>query len=174
MPIPEELRSQADAYLTALIIFVAPVVALPEFLARYRLHGANLFQVKAGAGTRDQIEHRVAMRGVLVTEIQRWLQGNGDNLNSPDLQTYLKQWTKAQEVDGFELHKPGRWKYFQHLLEYPRIYGEIMSERHQIYSYVRAFAALVLGYDHLYLLDRFRKTYKRQFGRLAEEARTKA
>ena len=173
VPIPEGLRSQADAYLTALIIFVAPVAALPEFLARYRLHGANLFQVKAGAGTRDQIEHRVAMRGVLVTEIQRWLQGNGDDLDSPDLQAYLKQWTKAQEVDGFELHKPGRWKYFQHLLEYPRIYGEIMSERHQLYSYVRAFAALVLGYDHLHLLDRFRKIYKRQFGGLAEEARTK-
>jgi glycosyltransferase involved in cell wall biosynthesis len=173
VPVPEGLRSQADAYLTALIIFVAPVAALPEFLARYRLHGANLFQVNAGEATRDRIEHRIAMRGILVTEIQRWLQGNGDDLHSQDLQAYLKQWTKAQEVDGFELHKPGRWKYFQHLLEYPRIYGEIMSERHQLYSYIRAFAALVLGYDHLHLLDRFRKTYKQQFGGLAEEARTK-
>lgn len=173
VPIPEGLRSQADAYLTALIIFVTPVAALPEFLARYRLHGANLFQVKAEASTRDQIEHRMAMRGVLVTEIQRWLQANGDDLDSPDLQAYVKQWTKAQEVDGFQLHKPGRWKYFQHLIEYPRVYGEIMSERHQLYSYVRAFAALVLGYDHLHLLDSFRRIYKRQFGGLAEEARTK-
>jgi len=164
VPIPEGLRSQADAYLTALIIFVAPVAALPEILARYRLHGANLFQVNVGGVTRDRIEHRVAMRTVLLTEIRSWLQCNGDDLDSPDLQAYLKQWTKAQEVDGFELHKPGRWKYFRHLLEYPRIYGEIMSERHQLYSYVRAFAALVLGYDHLHLLDSFRRTYKRQFG----------
>jgi len=44
MPVPETLRFQADAYLTALVIFVAPVLALPEFLGRYRLHGANLFQ----------------------------------------------------------------------------------------------------------------------------------
>src|SRR5271170_1486806 len=42
LPVPEALRSQADAYLTALLIFVAPVVALPEFLAKYRLHGTNL------------------------------------------------------------------------------------------------------------------------------------
>jgi glycosyltransferase involved in cell wall biosynthesis len=174
IPIPERLRSQADAYLTALIIFVTPVAALPEFLARYRLHGSNLFSVNAGGGTRDRIEHRAAMRGILVTEIRRWLQCNGLDLDSPDLQAYLKQWTKAQEVDGFELHKPGRWKYFLHLLEYPHIYGEIMSERHQLYSYVRAFAALVLGYDHLYLLDSFRKIHKRQFGKLKEEAGTKA
>jgi glycosyltransferase involved in cell wall biosynthesis len=164
VPIPEGLRSQADAYLTALIIFVAPVAALPEILARYRLHGANLFQVNAGGVTRDRIEHRVAMRAVLVTEIRRWLQRNGDDPNSRDLQAYLKQWTKAQEVDGFELHKPGRWKYFWHLLEYPRIYGEIMSERHRLYSYLRAFAALVLGYDHLDLLDKFRRVYKRHSG----------
>jgi glycosyltransferase involved in cell wall biosynthesis len=164
VPIPEGLRSQADAYLTALIIFVAPVAALPEVLARYRLHGANLFQVNAGEVTRDRIEHRVAMRAVLVNEIRSWLQSNGDDLDSPDLQAYLKQWTKAQEVDGFELHKPGRWKYFRHLLEYPRIYGEIMSDRHQLYSYVRAFSALVLGYDNLHHLDSFRRIYKQQFG----------
>src|SRR6266436_3776638 len=40
MPVPEALRSQADAYLTALVIFIAPVVAVPEFLGKYRLHGA--------------------------------------------------------------------------------------------------------------------------------------
>jgi glycosyltransferase involved in cell wall biosynthesis len=164
VPIPEGLRSQADAYLTALIIFVAPVAAMPEFLAKYRLHGANLFQVNAGDVTHDRIEHRVAMRAVLLTEIRRWLQGNGNDLNSRDLQAYLKQWTQAQEVDGFELHKPGRWKYFLHLFEYPRVYGEIMSGRHRLYSYVRAFAALVLGYDHLHLLDSFRKICKRQLG----------
>jgi glycosyltransferase involved in cell wall biosynthesis len=164
VPIPGGLRSQADAYLTALIIFVAPVAALPEYLAKYRVHGTNFFQVNAGGISRDRIEHRVAMRTVLMTEIRRWLQGHGDDLNSRDMQAYLKQWTKAQEVDGFELRKPGRWKYFRHLLEYPRIYGEIMSGRHQFYSYVRAIAALVLGYDHLHLLDSFRKIYKRQFG----------
>ena len=45
LPIPEALRSQADAYLTALVIFVVPVAALPEFLAKYRLHGVNLFHI---------------------------------------------------------------------------------------------------------------------------------
>jgi glycosyltransferase involved in cell wall biosynthesis len=170
LPIPEALRSQADAYLTALVIFVAPVVALPEFLAKYRVHGANLFHISEDKPARERIEHRMAMRAALSAEIREWLQRNGHDLASPNLQAYLKQWTKAQEVDRFALAEPSRWKYFHHLLEYPRVYGKIMSTRHRVYSYVRAFGALFLGYDHLYLLDDFRKGYKGFLGRPAEES----
>jgi len=170
LPIPETLRSQADAYLTALVIFVAPVAALPEFLAKYRVHGANLFHISENKPARKRIEHRMAMRAVLSAEIRGWLQRNGHDLASPNLQAYMKQWTKAQEVDGFALAKPSRWTYFRHLLEYPRVYGRIMSTRHRAYSYVRAFGALLLGYDHLYLLDDFRKGYKGFLGKPAQES----
>jgi glycosyltransferase involved in cell wall biosynthesis len=170
LPVPETLRSQADAYLTALIIFVAPVAALPEFLAKYRVHGANLFHISEDKPARERIEHRMAMRAALSAEIRGWLQRNGHDLASPNLQAYVKQWTKAQEVDGFALAKPSRWKYFRHLLEYPRVYGKIMSTRHRVYSYVRAFGALLLGYDHLYLLDDFRKGYKGILGKPAQES----
>jgi glycosyltransferase involved in cell wall biosynthesis len=182
LPVPEALRSQADAYLTALVIFVAPVAALPEFLAKYRLHGANLFQATEGEAAREAVEHRMAMRAVLLTEIQKWLERNGQDPGSNDLHAYLKQWTKAQELDGFKLQKPDRWNYFRHLVEYPRIYGEIMSARHRLDSYVQAFGALVLGYDHADLLGAFRKGYKgiigKPFGRVqpseeGKEAATK-
>jgi glycosyltransferase involved in cell wall biosynthesis len=165
LPVPEALRSQADAYLTALIIFVSPVVALPEFLAKYRLHGANLFQTSVAGAAHGMIEHRMAMRGALLAEIRVWLERSGHDLASPDLRAYLKQWTKAQELDSFNLKKPGRWKYFRHLVELPRVYGEIMSSRHRAYRYVRAFSALILGYDHLDLLEKFRRGYKGLFGR---------
>ncbi len=160
LPVPEALRSQADAYLTALIIFVAPVAALPEFLAKYRLHGANLFQPTGGESTREAVEHRMAMRAILLANVQKWLERNGHDPDSNDLQAYLKQWMKAQELDGFKLHRPNRRSYFRHLVEYPRIYGEIMSARHRVDSYLRAFGALVLGYDHVHLLDVFRRDIK--------------
>ncbi|HKN74648.1 MAG TPA: glycosyltransferase [Candidatus Acidoferrum sp.] len=164
LPVPEALRSQADAYLTSLIIFIAPVAALPEFHANYRIHGANLFQASEGGAARDAIEHRMAMRGALLREIHKWFERNGYDPGSKDLQAYMKQWTKAQEMDGFKLHKPSRWKYFRHLLEFPRIYGEIMTARHRIFGYVQASGALVLGYDHAHLVDDFRKGYKRMLG----------
>lgn len=170
LPVPEALRSQADAYLTALVIFVAPVAALPEFLAKYRLHGANLFQTNAAGTSHSVIETRMAMRAVLLAEIRAWLERNGHDLASLDLRAYLKQWTKAQELDSFDLHKPSRWKYFRHLLELPRTYGENMSGRHRLYSYVRAASALVLGYDHLYLLEKLRKGYKGLIGKSFEGA----
>jgi glycosyltransferase involved in cell wall biosynthesis len=170
LPVPVALRTQADAYLTALIIFVAPVVALPEFLAKYRLHGTNLFQIEENTLARGRIEHRMAMRAALSSEIRAWLERSGHDLASTDLSAYLKQWEKAQELDRFGLQKPSRWDYFRHLLEFPRIYGKIMSPRHRLYSYVRAFGALVLGYGRLHVVDDFRKAYKNAINKPGPEA----
>ena len=163
LPVLESLRFQADAYLTALIIFVAPVAAVTEFLGKYRLHGANLFQTNGDRDSCGQIERRMAVRDALLREIQSWLDIHGANLNSTDMRAYLKQWVKSQERDGFALRTPSRWKYFRHLLDFPLTYREIMTPRHQAYSYIRAFAALLLGYHHLHVLDDVRMKRKQVF-----------
>lgn len=160
LPVPEALRSQADAFLTALIIFQAPVFAVSEYLGKYRLHGANFFQTEEKQASREQIEHRIAMRATLLAEIQNWLERNGHDIRTEDLRAYLTQWKKSQEKDRFALKAPGRWKYFRHLLGFPWTYGEIMTRRHWVYCYLRAYAALVLGYHHLHLLDDARRKRK--------------
>ncbi len=43
LPIPEALRVQADGYLGVCIVFLAPILAIPECLAVYRIHGQNLY-----------------------------------------------------------------------------------------------------------------------------------
>lgn len=161
LPVPEALRLQADAYLTALVIFVAPVAAVTEFLAKYRVHGENLFQINVGTGSVAKIESRISMREVLLGAIPDWLQRNGENTSSSQIRGYLKQWQMAQESDGFVLKTPGNWKYFLHRLTLARAYGEIMTRSHRVYSYVQAFSALFLGYDHLHLVDDVRMKYKR-------------
>jgi hypothetical protein len=160
LPLPETLRSQADAFLTALIIFLAPIVAVTDYLGKYRLHATNLFQPATSKPTPAQIEQRMAMRAALLAEIQKWLLRNGHDLRSADLRVYLAQWKKAQAQDGFALQAPGPWKYFRHLLGYPWTYGQIMTRRHRIYSYMRACSALVLGYHHLHLFDDARRKRK--------------
>ncbi len=170
LPVPESLRFQADAYLTALIIFVAPVAAVTEFLGKYRLHGANLFQTNGERDSCGQIERRMAVRDALLHEIQIWLQLHGADLNSADMRAYLTQWVKSQERDGFALRTPSRWKYFRHLFDFPLTYREIMTPRHQAYSYIRAFAALLLGYHHLHLLDDVRMKRKQVFASSVEKS----
>src|SRR5207302_8632678 len=116
--------------------------AWPRCLGKYRLHGARLFQVNAGGPARSQSDGRRATREALLGELRHWLHKYGQDISSRNIRAYLKQWVKAQESDGFVLRAPGRWKYFRHLLDFPRTYGEIMTPRHRAYSYLRALAAL--------------------------------
>jgi glycosyltransferase involved in cell wall biosynthesis len=153
LPIPEVLRTQADAYLTALIIFICPVLGVDEYLAKYRVHGANTFHRRKGSAAEEQLKSRMRMREALAAEIRQWLRQHGFDSESPNIRAYLKQWRKAQEADGFALQAPGRWEFFRHLAEYPRLYGELMSPRQRAYSHLRAVAALALGYRHVHFFD---------------------
>ncbi len=153
LPIPEVLRTQADAYLTALIIFLCPVMGVDEYLAKYRIHGANLFGSENAGLNKSQLQNRMAMRETLAGEINEWLRKHGIDASAPNIRDYLKQWRKAQEADRFALEAPNRWSYFLHLLEFPTLYRELMTTRQLIYSYSRALAALVLGYQGLHLFD---------------------
>ena len=73
---------------------------------------------------------------------------------------YFMQWKRAQEQDGFLLEAPGRWTYIRQLLGQPWTYGEIMTPRHRVYSYMRACSALVLSYHHLHLFVDARRKRK--------------
>ena len=112
------------------------------------------------------------MREALLGEIQNWLKEHGRDTDSPDIRAYLKQWANAQESDGFALRAPNPWRYFRHLLDFPRTYGEIMTPRHCVYSYLRAFAAPFLGYHHMHILDDIRMKRKALFPSSAEKNAT--
>jgi glycosyltransferase involved in cell wall biosynthesis len=164
LPVPEALRTQADAFLTALIIFICPVVAVDAYLAKYRLHGANQFHGDRRGLSRPQLENRVVMRDALVSAIEDWLRRHGIDCQSSNIRDYLRQWEKAQEADRFALRAPTSWEYFKHLVEFPVLYRELMTARQLIYNYVRAFAALLLGYRGL---DHFDDFYNRRKHRAA-------
>jgi hypothetical protein len=111
----------------------------------------------------------MTMRASLPAEIQKWLHRNGHDLRSADLRVCMAQWKKAQGEDGFALRAPGRWKYFRHLLGYPWTYGEVMTRWQRVYScYMKACAALVLGYHHLHLFDDARRKRKQWMARSSE------
>jgi glycosyltransferase involved in cell wall biosynthesis len=167
LPIPEELVIQADAHLSGLIVFLAPIVGVPECLAVYRVHGANLFADGSDAGGKRH-ELRLRTRKVLVAGMKAWLTKHGYDLNSPDLHAFFKQWALTQEQDEFLVHPPGRVRTFWHLLEYARFYGPQLSWRHRAVTYMNAAGSLVVGYKNVHRLNELRLAIKRMARRASK------
>lgn len=166
LPIPESLTIQADAHLSALIVFVAPVVALPDYLAVYRVHGANLF---AGSGRADPVrcELRARTRKALICGMKRWLHERAYDLERPDLQMLMKQWEVAQEEEAFLSSPPNRWHISRHLIRYARYFGPQLSWRHRAATYLNAAGSLVVGYENIHKLDEWRTAITHPFRRPA-------
>ena len=159
LPIPEALTIQADGHLSGLIVFVAPIVALPEYLAVYRVHEANLFSDRSeGSGNRHEL--RMRTRRALVAGMKHWLSERDYDLARPDLHAYFKQWDLSQEKEEFILEPPGRVRISRHLLEYARYYGPQLTWRHRTVTYMNAAGSLVVGYKNVHRLDEWRMAIK--------------
>ncbi len=107
LPIPEALTIQADGYLTGLIVFLAHVVAVPECLAVYRVHGANLF-CNSGQLDPNRQNLRIKTRKALIDGMKAWLRERGYNLERTDLRMLLQKWDVDHEADQFALVQPGK------------------------------------------------------------------
>jgi glycosyltransferase involved in cell wall biosynthesis len=163
LPIPEKLTTQADAHLSGLIVFLAPVVGVPECLAVYRVHGQNLFADPSGASSARQ-ELRVKTRRMLVEGMKVWLDERGYNLRQSDLYAFFKQWDLAQEQDEFVAAPPSRVKISRHLVQYAHFYAPQLSWRHRAVTYANAAGSLVVGYKNVHRLDEWRVAVKRRCG----------
>ncbi len=143
-PIPEELTILADSYLAYLIIFVAPVAGIPEFLTTMRLHRHNNFNFEAS--DRSRLESRYRCWRAAVRAIGAWLTQNGWDIRRPDLAAYLKRYELVERELGFLLEPPGRAEFFGHLWDYEALYAPLWSARYRRFRKATALAAGLLGY----------------------------
>jgi glycosyltransferase involved in cell wall biosynthesis len=162
LPIPEKLTIQADAHLSGLVIFLAPIVGVPQCLAVYRVHGENLFADRPEANGRRH-ELRLRTRRVLVDGMKSWLTKRGYDLKRADLHAFFKQWDLSQEKDEFIAAPPSRMKISRHLMEYARFYGPQLTWRHRTVTYINAAGSLVVGYKNVHRLDEWRMAIKSAF-----------
>jgi glycosyltransferase involved in cell wall biosynthesis len=156
LPVPEELVIQADGYLSACIIFLAPVVGIPEALTAYRIHGSNLWHVEDGKEDPRRLQRRIATTKALGERVESWLARNGYDVTRPELRAFCLRWTLCYRADEFRLWPPNRLTFFRFLLNYPRFYGMRMSWRHKTVFYINAFGSLLVGYRRYHLLDEWR------------------
>jgi glycosyltransferase involved in cell wall biosynthesis len=162
LPIPEKLTIQADAHLSGLIVFLAPIVGVQECLAVYRVHGQNLFADPSRAN-KPRYELRLRTRRALVDGMKMWLDERGYDLRQSDLYAFFKQWDLVQEKDEFVAAPPGRVKISRHLMQYAHFYAPQLTWRHRAVTYANAAGSLVVGYKNVHLLDEWRVAVKRAF-----------
>ena len=172
LPIPESLVVQADAHLSACVVFVAPIVYIDQPLTVYRVHPGNLWNwagntppwgnvFEGDAADRARLQRRVLTTRAIGVGVRQWLEKNGFDVNRPELRAYLAQWTISSRAGEFALSPPGRFRFFRHLLDQPRYFGTRMSWRHRVVHYANAFGSLFVGYRNFHRLDEWRLAVKR-------------
>jgi glycosyltransferase involved in cell wall biosynthesis len=159
LPIPEELKIMADAHLSRLVVFLAPIVSVPECLAVYRLHGNNLFW---SSGSMDRAREEVRARATIALARggREWLWQRGYDLHRLDLRMLFRQWELEAEKAGFAAANPGNARFCWHLIQSARYFGARRTWRHSTVAYVNAVGSLALGYKSAHKLDEWRVAMK--------------
>src|SRR5262249_2169044 len=92
LPIPERIRMNADCYLVALIPFVAPILALTEFLSIYRVHGKNSFYLSNRLVPGEERQRRLLTWQTVITEMRGWLAAHNYTEDFPPVRALMNQW----------------------------------------------------------------------------------
>lgn len=157
LPIPEVLTIQADAYLATLTTFLAPVVAIDEPLAVYRIHGDNLYFQADDDINADRLRRRITTRRALAEKLEAWFVSHGFDTNLPEVRASVLRWILLSERDEFTLSPPSRLRFFRHLLKSFKHNDPLMTRRIRLVNYVNAIGSLIVGYDNFHVLDETRE-----------------
>lgn len=152
LPIPEEIRMMGDGYLITLIPFLSPILAIPEFLALYRIHGKNNYATDERQCSLEFRKSRLLMWQVLIDAMRKWLGNNGYTRKQAPVRAFLNYWSSFQARQRFEIEPPGRLSFFRFLV------WENYANRHDqtwkftAYNYIVSLSALLFGYKYRQLM----------------------
>jgi glycosyltransferase involved in cell wall biosynthesis len=166
LPIPEEIRMLADCYIVALIPFVSPILAIPEVLAVYRIHGTNSYSTDEGQTPIAATKKRLQMWQIVIEAMHKWLANNGYSDKQPPMRSFLARWSLLglQEAQ-FQIDPPGRLRFFLFLIKQNFAYRYLQTWKLTLFNYVYALSALILGYSRA---DRFYKSRETTMNRMQQ------
>jgi glycosyltransferase involved in cell wall biosynthesis len=156
LPIPENIVMLADCFPAALIPFLSPILAIPECLSVYRIHGKNAYYADQQQMPPEMRKTRLSMWKIVIPAMFQWLAANGFSRKQEQARIFFDRWTLFEERDRFLFEPPGRLEHFRHLMRYRSCYRGQMNWRLQVVSYLNALGSLFTGYKHFPLLDSWR------------------
>jgi glycosyltransferase involved in cell wall biosynthesis len=156
LPIPENILMLADGYLTILIPFLSPVLAIPEFLAVYRLHGKNCYYADDRQMPTEIRKSRQQKWQILMDAMRKWLADNGYTRKHRPVRNLLDRWTLYVLETQFQIAPPGRLQFFLFLIQQNHAFRSLQTWRLTLFNYFYAPCALLLGYSRAVQLYRWR------------------
>ena len=153
---------QADGLLAALVIFLTPVVAIPEALAVYRVHGQNLYYQSENRVDVERQRRRINTLRVLLEEMDSWLTRRAFDLQEPAILAFRRRWQQLYEKEEFLVQPPGRLQFFIHLVRGMRNMNPCLNWKIQIVNGLNAIGSLFVGYSNYPKLDAWRPRMKRR------------
>ncbi len=156
LPLNEAMTIQSDGLLAALVIFLAPVVAIQEPLAVYRIHGANLYFQAGKLMNKERQLRRVSTLKVVLDEMDKWLREHGHDLKQPEIMAFRRRWQLWYETEEFKIESPGRLRFFLHLLRAMSTMNPCSNPKIQAVNCLNAVGSLAFGYEHYTRLDEWR------------------
>ena len=166
MPIPEKIRMLADGYPANLIPFLTPIVALPEVLAVYRLHGKNCYFADEKRLSPEVRKKRQREWRILIDCLREWIVKNGWSGRQVAVRDFLVRWNRYQKREEFEINPPGRLRFFWFLVTENHAWRATQTWRFTMLNYVTAFAALGFGYKNEESMESWRLRTVRGLQRL--------
>ena len=162
LPIPESLRIQADGFLALLVVLLAPVVAVTEPLAVYRIHGKNLCVTDYLTPSTEGTRRLIATNTVVLKEVRDWMKRHRKSLTFGDSKAFVGSRLVALRERQFEIDPPGRLSFFSFLLVQNYFYSAQQTWKLTAFNYLTAAAALFFGYEASRALYEWRwRTLKR-------------
>jgi len=173
LPIPEGIRMLADGYFVLLIPFLAPVLAISEFHAVYRLHGTNSFYADERQIPAEALRKRLQQWQILMGATKEWLENSGRTRKELSVRCFLDRWALHDEELGFRLHPPGRLRFFLFLVRHNHTFRSLQTWRLTLANYVYALLSLIFGYGNARRMNEWRdwaiRTFRSVFASVSKE-----
>lgn len=169
LPIPEEIRMLADGYLGSLIVFIAPILAVPECLAGYRFHGKNAYHADGGDEMLEARKKRLPLYRTEFEGMRRWLADHGYTKRQLPVRVFLDCWSLYLQEEGFLIKPPGRLQYFWWAVRKNYVDSRNQTWKFTLLKYLTSMSALIFGYTKAGVMERLRGDTVRLYRTLSGE-----
>jgi glycosyltransferase involved in cell wall biosynthesis len=147
LPIPEKIRMLADCYLASLVPFLVPVLAIPEVLATYRIHGENSHYKRGLQISLETQKKKLLMWQTVIGAMRKWIGDHGYTRQVTPVNALLDHWTRQLQELEFAASRPRRVRFLLLLLRKNYRSSSLQTWRFTLLNYLTALCVLFVDYQ---------------------------